>query len=389
MRNEKDMGRMLVKFAAKAQSGFYDTVRERVRAYFDATGLSPNADRAMYLKSAAMLALYLVPYFSILSGIGTVSLGLFYGAWSLMGLGVVGIGTSVMHDSNHGAYSHSKTVNRIMGGIIDFMGAYSVNWRIQHNILHHTYTNVSGLDDDIYTGGLLRMSPNQPRLPRHRWQHLYCWALYCLMNVYWVLVKDFRQVVQFEREGLLRKEKKTLRRALSEITVLRIVYYGYTIVLPVLFSGLAWYQCIAGFVLIQMIAGLSLACIFQPAHVMETSDFAPPDEARKMENSWAVHQLLNTADFAPRSRFLNWFIGGLNRQIEHHLFPQVCHVHYSALSGIVRDTAREFDLPYHVYPTFGKALRAHYQMLKLLGSGTGAEMKLTLDTPFFTNDATA
>lgn len=378
--------RPLVKFAAKGEAGFYDAVRERVRDYFETTGLSPNADREMYTKSAVMLTLYLAPYCCILAGIGTVSIWLFYTAWSLMGLGIVGIGTSVMHDSNHSAYSNNKTVNSVMGFIIDFMGAYSVNWRIQHNILHHTYTNISGLDDDIYTGNLLRMSPNQPRLKAHRWQHIYCWVLYCLMNVYWVFVKDYRQVLQYHKEGLLRKEKKTLKRALWEISALRIVYFAYTIVLPIVFSGVAWYHCIAGFILIQIIAGISLACIFQPAHVVETSDFAVPDDSRKLENSWAVHQVLNTADFAPRNRALTWFIGGLNRQIEHHLFPHVCHVHYPALAPIVKKAAEEFGLPYHVYPTFRKALKAHYQMLKMLGSRKGESEVLAEGPIVFTND---
>jgi linoleoyl-CoA desaturase len=376
--------RKLIKFAAKESAGFYDTVKERVRLYFETTGLSPNADREMYIKSGVMLALYIVPYLFILGGIGRYSLILFYACWTVMGFGIVGIGTSIMHDSNHSAYSKSKGVNYIMGSIIDFMGAYSVNWRIQHNILHHTYTNISGLDDDIYTGNLLRMSPHQPRLAFHRWQHIYCWPLYALMNVYWVFIKDYMQTIQFNKEGLLRKEKKSLRRALLEITALRIVYFGYTLVLPMMFSGVAWYHCAAGFILIQMIAGFSLACIFQPAHVMETSDFALPDDKRKMEDSWAVHQLLNTADFAPHSRFVSWFIGGLNRQIEHHLFPQVCHVHYPAIASIVYQTASQFDLPYHVYPSFGRAIHAHYDMLKLLGR-KDAEQIGSLNLKTFTN----
>lgn len=378
--------RRLVKFAAKGEASFYDTVKMRVQDYFDKTGLSPNADGHMYAKSAAMLTLYLLPYFLILFGIGKVSLLLFYAAWVLMGLGIVGIGTSIMHDSNHSSYSRHKVVNRIMGGIIDFMGAYSVNWRIQHNLLHHTYTNVSGLDDDIDAGKLLRMSPHQPRLPMHRWQHIYCWPLYCLMNIYWVLAKDYKQAYQFNREGLLRKEKKTLRQAFGEITAMRIVYFGYTIVLPVIFSGVAWYHVVLGFILIQVIAGLVLACIFQPAHVMETSDYAPPDDQRKVENSWAIHQVLNTADFAPRNRLLTWFIGGLNRQIEHHLFPQICHVHYPALAGIVRSTAQEYNLPYHVYPTFRNALSAHYNMLKMLGSKQQSQIDKVAGRAYFTND---
>lgn len=375
--------RRLVKYAPKGQASFYDTVKERVRTYFEQTGQSPSADQRMYWKSAAMLAMYFVPLVAILAGVGQYSLGLFYACWVLMGLGLVGIGTSIMHDSNHGSYSTSKVVNYIMGGIINLMGAYTVNWRIQHNILHHTYTNVSGLDDDIDSGKLLRMSPHQEYHSFQKWQHIYCWPLYALMNIYWVFAKDYKQAFQFEREGLLRKEKKTLKQALWEITAMRLFYFAYTVVLPIFISGVAWYHVVLGFVLVQVIAGFSLACIFQPAHVMETSDYAQPDDQRKMENSWAVHQVLNTANFAPRNKLLTWFIGGLNRQIEHHLFPQICHVHYPALAKIVKKTAKEFDLPYHEYPTFRNALKAHYEMLKELGKPQPQLAKVTSE--YFTN----
>lgn len=380
---DKATGRRLAKFAPKGTPSFYDTVKERVRSYFEETGQSPTANGKMVWKSVAMLAMYFVPLVAIIAGVGQVSLWLFYACWLLMGLGLVGIGTSIMHDSNHGSYSDNKVVNYIMGSIINLMGAYTVNWRIQHNILHHTYTNVSGLDDDIDSGKLLRMSPHQEYHRFQKWQHIYCWPLYALMNIYWVFAKDYKQAIQFEREGLLRKEKKTLRQAILEITAMRLFFFGYTIALPILVGGVAWWHVVIGFMLVQVIAGFSLACIFQPAHVMETSDYAQPDDQNKMENSWAVHQVLNTANFAPRNRFLTWFIGGLNRQIEHHLFPQICHVHYPALARIVKKTAREYDLPYNEYRTFRSALKAHYQMLKALGQPKPELSRVT--SQYFTN----
>jgi linoleoyl-CoA desaturase len=146
-----------------------------------------------------------------------------------------------------------------------------------------------------------------------------------------------------------------------------MIFFTYVVVLPLLFSGMAWQHVILGFVLMQMLAGLILACVFQLAHVMHTSDYAEPDDANKMPNSWAVHQLLNTANFSPKSKIMSWFIGGLNYQIEHHLFPHICHVHYPQLSKIVSQTAKEYNLPYNVQPTFVKALAVHANMLKQLG----------------------
>jgi len=363
----------LVKFAPKTDNSFYDTVRQRVDEYFTANNLSKHANVSMKIKTAVMLSLYFVPYTVMAAGWGDGSVWLFYGLWVLMGLGVVGIGTSVMHDSNHGSYSGSKLLNSLLGNILNLLGGYGRTWRIQHNILHHTYTNVDGLDEDIEAGVLLRMSPHAPRYGFHRFQHLYAWFLYALMNLFWVTVKDFKQVVRYEREGLLRKEKVSLKKAITELSLVKVFYLCYVVGIPILFSGMPWYHVLLGFVLMHMLAGLGLACIFQPAHVMETSAYPEPSPARKMEQSWAVHQLLNTTNFSPRSRVTAWFIGGLNYQIEHHLFPQVCHIHYPKISAIVERTAGEYGLPYYVQRNFATALLQHARMLRALGQATPAQ----------------
>lgn len=357
----------LVKFASKEKDGFYDTLKQRVDAYFEARNISKQANAAMKIKTAAMLLLYFVPFSLMVSGLASGHIFFFYGCWVLMGSGIVGIGTSVMHDSNHGAYSKNKLVNSFLGNILNVLGGYARNWRIQHNILHHTYTNLEGLDEDIDAGILLRMTPNKPLHKFHRFQHWYAWFLYMIMNLFWVTVKDFRQLIRYEKTSLLKKEKITLRKGILELSGLKIIYFGYVLVLPILFSQMPWYHVISGFVIMHMLAGLGLACIFQPAHVMETSTFPEPPQTRKMEDSWAVHQLMNTTNFAPGSKLTAWFIGGLNYQIEHHLFPQICHIHYPKLSSIVSQTAREFNLPYNVQKTFLGAVFEHGRMLKALG----------------------
>lgn len=314
-----------------------------------------------------MLSLYFIPYVIIVTGLASVSPWLFYALWLIMGIGIVGIGTGIMHDSNHGAYSSKKSVNMLLGSLLNFIGGYDRNWRIQHNILHHTYTNLDGLDEDIAGTVLIRMCPHKPRLRIHRFQHIYAWGLYALMNLTWVILKDFKLIFRYNKEGLLKKEKITLRKALAEVVLLKLFYIGNIIVLPVLFSGMGWGQVLLGFLLMHIVAGLSLACIFQPAHVMETSSYPVPDEDRKIEDNWAKHQLLNTTNFAPGSKITAWFIGGLNYQIEHHLFPHVCHIHYPKLSKIVKSVAERYGIPYNVQPTFAKAIIEHGKMLKLLG----------------------
>lgn len=359
----------LVKFAAKGEDSFYDTVKERVDAYFQTNNLSKYANSAMVVKTTVMICLYFIPFLVVVTGLTASSLWLFYACWLLMGLGIVGIGTSVMHDSNHGSYSSNKYVNSFLGNILNILGGYSRNWRIQHNILHHTYTNLEGLDEDIDAGILLRMTPHKPYRRFHRFQHLYAWFLYMIMNLFWVTVKDFRQILRYDKEGLLKKEKISLKGAIWELSLLKVFYVAYIIVLPIIFSGVAWYHVLFGFVGMHMMAGLGLACIFQPAHVMETSTFPDPPPSRKMEDSWAVHQLLNTTNFSPNSNVTAWFIGGLNYQIEHHLFPHICHIHYPKIAPIVARTAKEYNLPYNTQKTFIRALWEHGKMLKALGAG--------------------
>ncbi len=359
--------KQIVKFAPKGKDGFYDVLKARVNDYFESNKISTYSNGAMVTKTVVMLSLYFVPYIFIVTGLASVNMVLFYALWFIMGYGIVGIGTSVMHDSNHGAYSTNRHVNSFLGSMLNLMGGYARNWRIQHNILHHTYTNIHGLDEDIEAGKGIRMTPDKPLRSFHRYQHIYAWGLYLLMNVYWVIFKDFKQIVKYGKNGMMQKEKVSARRAIIELAALKLLYVAYMIVLPIMFADVAWYHVVGGLLVMHMVAGFSLAAIFQPAHVVETSDFAPPGDDRKMENTWAVHQVMNTADFAPNNKLVCWFIGGLNFQIEHHLFPHICHIHYPKIAKIVAEVSDEFGIPYQVMPTFRSALAAHGKMLKYLG----------------------
>lgn len=358
----------IVKFAPKGADNFHDAVKARVEEYFSTNNISKLYNSKMVIKTIAMISMYFLPYALIVTGLASVNLFLFYGLWILMGAGIAGIGTSVMHDSNHGAYSNNKTVNTLLGGLLNLLGGYDRNWRIQHNVLHHTYTNVDGLDEDIDAGILLRMSPNAKHIGMHRYQHLYAWLLYGIMNIYWVTAKDYKCLLKYGKNGMIKKEKISLARALAELSFYKLIYFGYILMLPMFFAGVAWYHVLLGFIVMHLVGGLLLACIFQLAHVMETSEYPNPVNGNKMESSWAVHQLLNTANFAPNNKLLSWYIGGLNFQIEHHLFPQICHVHYPKLSEIVSKVAAEYNVPYNVQPTFRKALKQHAMMLKQLGN---------------------
>lgn len=370
-----------VRFASKGENSFFDVIQRKVSEYFSSRKITPYANPTMWVKTIVMLLIYFVPYVAMVTGLAAGNSWLFYGLWVLMGIGMIGIGTSVMHDANHGTYSANKSTNNFISRVLEVLGGYRLTWRIQHNILHHTYTNITGLDEDIDSIKLLRFSPRQEWKPYHRYQYIYIWFFYSVMTLYWMTVKDYMQLISYHKHDLLKKHKVTFGQGILRVTLYKLFYYGYIMVLPILFSGMPWYAVVLGFLLMHFVAGLTLSCIFQPSHIMETSQFSLPvnvDGGRQMEDSWAVHQLANTTNFSPRSRIFSWFIGGLNYQIEHHLFTHICHVHYSKLSPIVKAAAAEFNLPYNVQPTFFKALALHVNMLKVLGKSTTIDHEKTL-----------
>lgn len=354
-----------VKFAKDHNEAFYKELRKRVNGYFKEKNISRYANANMVLKTVFMVSLYIVPFVLMLTIVTNPWISLLM--WLLMGFGMAGVGLSIMHDANHGAYSKREWINKTFGFFINFVGGSDINWKIQHNVLHHTYTNVDGMDEDINAGAILRFSPHQKRLKAHRFQQYYAWFFYALMTVSWFLVKDYKQIVRYKNMGLISTQGTSFKRAMTVIILSKILYGGIFFVLPFFVAPVAWYIVAIGILIMQFTTGLILAAIFQPAHVVPTSDFPKPDESGNIQADWAVNQLYNTANFAPGARLFSWYVGGLNFQVEHHLFPNICHVHYRKISKIVKETAIEYNLPYYSYKTFYRALSEHTKMLTNLG----------------------
>lgn len=361
------MNRKVIRFKNNLHEEFNKKLNQRVNDYFKSKKSGRYANGEMIIKSVFMFALYLTPYFMYVLGI-VQSVWLFYLMSFLMGMGKAGIGLSVMHDANHGAYSKKPWVNRLIGYSLNLVGGNATNWKIQHNVKHHTYTNVAGMDEDISPkGGILRFNPYSELKKHHKWQFIYAWLLYGLMTMSWIVVKDISQLIEYTKDGLLKKQTKSVSRSWVWLIMTKLFYYSYMIVIPVLFTSFAWYHILLGFTLMHYVAGFTLGIIFQPAHVMEENTFEDSATTDVVEENWAVHQLKTTCDFAQKNKVLSWYVGGLNYQIEHHLFPNVCHVHYRKIAKIVRETAEEYNIPYKAYPTFISALVSHGRMLYLLG----------------------
>ena len=353
-----------IKFQNKDQTHFVKDLRNRVNFYFKENNISKKANSHMVVKSISMFLIYLIPYMLIYTEIFTGVLGLLLAV--CMGFGMAGIGMSVMHDANHGAYSSSPMVNKWVGICIHFIGGDVYNWKVQHNILHHTYTNIQGLDGDIDQDPFLRLSSEQRWSKGHQYQHIYAFFLYTLGTLLWA-VTDFVQYRKFMKLGLSPEGNLNKFKQFKKLLVFKAAYWSFIFVFPILFSPFLWWQIVLGWLFMNMVAGFILTVTFQLAHVVEGVTFPTPTDSGKLDNEWMIHQLKTTANFAKKSKLVTWFVGGLNFQIEHHLFPNICHVHYRHISDIVKTTAQEYGIIYNEKKTYFEAVISHYKMLKLLG----------------------
>ncbi len=355
-----------VKFVSKDKTQFFQILKSRVDAYFTENKISKHANAAMVIKSIVLLTAYIAPFVAllVLQPGEWVSLLI----WTIMGLAVAGIGMSVMHDGNHGAYSSNKTVNSIMGFTLNMLGGSAFNWKLQHNILHHTYTNVVPLDEDIQDRLVMRFSPHTEVKGYHKMQWFYAFFFYGLLTFYWVVAKDLVQFITFTKNGVNPNKKGENRLTLFKILLTKVVYLIVFLFVPVQFFHISFAEVFVGFMLMHFIAGLILTVVFQLAHTVEGTDHPQPNEAGTIENDWAIHQINTTVNFSRNNKFIGWYVGGLNYQIEHHLFPRICHVHYPQISDIVKATCEEYGIPYMENETFFKAVGSHINTLKRFGT---------------------
>lgn len=350
----------------KKELEFSETLKRRVNEYFKAKNISQKGNFWMYLKAIILLATYIVSFLIVILFPLAPWLGIFMVI--LMGIGEAGIGMSVMHDAAHGAFSKRKWVNSLFASTMFILGSNVLNWKIQHNLLHHTYTNIYGYDQDISTKAAIRLSNHAPLRKYNRFQFIYAFLLYGMMTIS-KLFSDVNQLIEFNRSGITKAQKRNGRKEIIVLILLKLLYFGTLLILPILFSSFSWWHVLIGFLLMHLTAGIIMSVIFQMAHVVEGAEQPLPDENGIIQHDWLVHQLKSTADFAPKNVLLNWYVGGLNFQVEHHLFSNICHIHYRKIAPIVQQTAEEFGLEYNVKPTFLTALKSHVNRLKELGGG--------------------
>lgn len=343
---------------------FFSALREKTEAYFTSNNLKKTGDLRLFSKTVILLTTLSMLYiWLVFFTPASVLLSLFL--CSIMGINISAIGFNVMHDGAHGSYSSKPWVNNTMALALNLLGGNALLWQQKHNINHHSFTNVEGLDDDIDIKPFIRIHEDQKGYWFHKFQHVYALFLYGLTYFFWVFYRDFKKYFTGKIAENTPMKKMTLNEHII-FWLFKVIHFGIFLVLPIYYAGL--WQTIVGYLTMSFVTGLMLAIVFQLAHVVEDAHFYAPETGKEYpEVEWAIHQVNTTVNFGTRSKMLNWLLGGLNFQVEHHLFPKISHVHYPAINKIVMETCKEYNVSYKEYPTMLSAFRSHMHHLKTVG----------------------
>lgn len=346
----------------KGKGNFHKELKYRVNNYFTDHKKEATGTFGLLIKGILFCIFYFLLYIHLVFFTPTWWLGIL--ECILFGGLTAAIGFNVMHDGAHGSFSKNKIINKLAGFSLNFLGASAIMWNIKHNIIHHTYTNISGVDDDIEAGPMIRLTEEQKKRKLHKFQHYYFWFLYTLTHVAWIFGTDLKKYFT-GKIAQVPIRKLTIHEHIAFWTA-KIGYACMLVIVPIYLVGIT--KWIIGFLIITMITGFVTTIVFQLAHSVEHTNFPlPSEDSGKIENEWAIHQINTTANFATNNRLISWLVGGLNFQIEHHLFPRISHVHYPAISKIIKKTCQEYGITYIEYPKMRHAVISHVHHLKRLG----------------------
>lgn len=355
---------MTIRFE-KSGVNFLSVLRKKVNTYFAENKISPFGNRELYLKTVILAGLLLVNYVFQVSGLlsNVWLLGISY---LVQGILFALIGFNVMHDGSHFCYSGNSRINTIMANSLNFLGGISLFWYQKHVVNHHTYTNLEGVDDDIDLKPFLRVHQGQQYHWIHRFQAFYAMALYSLTYLFWIYYRDFKKYFT----GQVAEETELQDLKMKDHLIFWTTKLGHAalfIGLPSLLVGP--FQAILGYLLLGLSCGITLAIVFQLAHIVEGTDFPEKSDAQTydIDTEWSLHQIRTTVNFNTRSKVLGWLLGGLNFQMVHHLFPRVSHVHYPAIHKIVCETCREHNISFVEFHSFRQAIYSHFRHLHQMG----------------------
>ena len=344
---------------------FHADLKRRINAYFEERGKLSTGNGKLYLKAIVLGAAFVGLYIHLVFFTPPVLWAVLESI--LLGCVISAIGFNIMHDGAHGSFSRKKWVNMMAAFSLNILGGNSFIWNTKHNIIHHSFTNVDGVDDDIAIQPWMRMSRTQRKFKMHKYQHLYFWVLYSMLYILWIFLLDYNKYFRSKVGQMPLKKMKVSDH---------ITFWSFKVVNAFLFVGLPIYKLgftpwLVGFLVATSVAGFVISIVFQLAHTVEHTEFPVANiDTGKIENEWAIHQVNTTANFATRNRLVSWLVGGLNFQIEHHLFPKISHVHYPAMSKIIRQACDDHGIRYIEYPRMHQAIASHLHFLKQMGQAS-------------------
>ncbi len=341
---------------------FYSTLKRKVALYFESNGLTRYGGSKIYRKAIILVSLYLLTY---------ISLFIFTNIWFLMmsyimmGILMIVIGINLGHDAVHNAVSSNKKINNLFKYSFELLGASSYAWEKRHVQGHHIYPNIRDKDPDTTQSKIVRIYSNNKWARYHQFQFIYIPFLYLFYSLNWTLIRDYTDIFSSRASEYL-SAKKT-KGTIFKFIVSKLIYLSAFFLLLPIFSNLSIIQAIIGFFIMHVSASICLTIALVPSHLSEDSTFPEADESGSIKSSWAHHQVIVTNDFATDNKFITYAFGAFNHHIVHHLFPKVCHVHYEALTPIIKETILEYGLPYNYQESIAKSYISHFIFLMRLG----------------------
>ena len=341
---------------------FHVALRNRVNLYL-ANSDDHKIRRIASGKWLLFVGIYLASYFSFLF---TSSLFLSVLCIVLVAISHVLMAINQGHENLHYSKNKNKILKKRYGFSFVLVGVNPGIWKLLHNQVHHHNTNIDQHDYDIEARGtlLLRFTKSQKKNKVTRFQHLYFPFVYSFLTIWWFFYKDTKYMMH---KRIYDHKLNVSTLTILEFLALKFLHLLIYIVIPIIVKQ-DILLVLSAFLVMHLTQGLLLSLIFQPAHLVSKAKVYYLEKDNKIDHSWAFHQLMTTCNFGNDSRFLNYILGGLNFQIEHHLFPKVSHIHYKSISEIVQTTAQEYNYPYNNYRTYTKALRSHFDYLKMLAN---------------------
>lgn len=344
----------------KSDSGFFEELKERVNRYFQISGHTTRATRSFKIKILFLFLVYLGAYgllyiTNLDPAVALIIYG-FLGAWSIV------LGLNIGHDAAHGVIFRKKRHNQRLTWIFEIVGTSGYNWVNRHLGAHHVFPNVMDYDSDIQQTNMVKIFPEDKHRHIHRFQHLYMPLLYLIYIFRWVTYRDFKDAFS-KRIGVFDNRNYPIVEIVKMIGF-KALYIGYIVVLPAIYHQWSILFAVGAFFLLTVIGSLVITMVLLSTHVGEDANFPTPDENNMLPHAWAEHQVITAADFATKNKLVHFLFGGFNHHVVHHLFPNVCHCHYPALTPILQEVAQKYDLPYRSQKSVIGAMRSHFRLLK-------------------------